>query len=279
MTPAMTLSIASKVKLAGGVEIPVLGLGVFQAPAGDETRRAVRWALAAGYRHLDTARIYGNEADVGAAIRESGVQRGEIFVTTKLWNADHGYESTLRAAEGSLARLGLDHVDLYLVHWPVAGLRLDTWRAMEKLCAEGKARAIGVSNYMIRHLEELLGASRVAPAVNQVELSPFLYPQDLVRFCQAKGIVLEAYSPLTRGRRLGHPAIVAAAKKHGRTPAQILIRWALEHGFVVLPKSTRKERIEENARVFDFALGPEDMQILDGLNEGLHTGWDPTDAP
>lgn len=275
----MTLSIASKVKLRGGVEIPVLGLGVFQARAGEETRRAVRWALEAGYRHVDTARFYDNEADVGAAIRESGVPRDEVFVTTKLWNTDHGYDSTLRAAAGSLARLGLDHVDLYLVHWPVVGLRLDTWRAMERLLGEGKARAIGVSNYMIRHLEELLGAAKVAPAVNQIELSPFLYPQDLVRYCEGKGIVIEAYSPLTRGRRLGHPAIVAAAKKHGRTPAQILIRWAIEHGFVVLPKSSRKERIEENARVFDFSLGPEEMRVLDGLDEGLHTAWDPTDAP
>jgi diketogulonate reductase-like aldo/keto reductase len=275
----MTLSIASTVKLRGGVDIPVLGLGVFQAPAGEETKRAVRWALEAGYRHVDTARIYGNEADVGAAIRESGVPRDEVFVTTKLWNADHGYDKTRRAAAGSLARLGIERVDLYLVHWPVAGLRLDTWRAMETLHAEGKARAIGVSNYMVRHLEELLGAARVPPAANQVELSPFLHPQELVRFCAANGIVIEAYSPLTRGRRLGHPAIVAAAKRHGRTPAQILIRWAIEHGFVVLPKSTRRERIEENARVFDFALGAEDMRVLDGLDEGLHTGWDPTDAP
>jgi diketogulonate reductase-like aldo/keto reductase len=275
----MTLSIASRVTLAGGVQIPILGLGVFQSSAGEETRRAVRWALEAGYRHVDTARIYGNEADVGAAIRESGVPRDDVFVTTKLWNSDHGYDAALRAADASLARLGLDHVDLYLVHWPVVGLRQGTWRAMEALLALGRARAIGVSNYMIRHLEELLGAARVPPAVNQIELSPFLYPQDLVRFCEEKGIAIEAYSPLTKGRRLGHRAIVAAAKKHGRTPAQILIRWAIEHGFVVLPKSTRRERIEENARVFDFALDADDMRILDGLDEGLHTGWDPTDAP
>jgi diketogulonate reductase-like aldo/keto reductase len=275
----MALSLASQIELNNGVRIPVLGLGVFQAASGEETRRAVRWALDAGYRHLDTAKIYGNEADVGAALRESGVPREEVFVTTKLWNADHGYDRTLRACGESLARLGLAHVDLYLVHWPVQGLRLDTWRAMETLLGEGKCRAIGVSNYQVRHLEELLARSRVTPAVNQVELSPFLYPPDLVRFCHDRGIALEAYSPLTRGVRLRHPAIVAVAAKVGRTPAQVLIRWALEHGFVVLPKSVTRARIEENARVFDFTLDADAMRTLDGLDEGLHTGWDPTDAP
>jgi len=275
----MALSITSKVELSGSVAIPVLGLGVFQAASGDETQNAVRWALEAGYRHLDTAKIYGNEADVGEAIRASGLPRGEVFVTTKLWNSDHGYDKTLRACDGSLKRLGLSYVDLYLVHWPVHGPRLDTWRAMETLLDAGKCRAIGVSNYMVRHLTELLGACRVAPSVNQVELSPFLYPKDLVRFCEQKRIVLGAYSPLTKGMKLKHPAVVAAAKKVGRTPAQVLIRWALEHGFVVLPKSVTKGRIEENARVFDFSLGAEEMRALDALDEGLHTGWDPTDAP
>lgn len=275
----MALSIASKIDLGGGVGIPVLGLGVFQAASGGETRRAVRWALEAGYRHVDTARIYGNEADVGAALRESGIPREEVFVTTKLWNSDHGYDRTIRACTESLSRLGLAHVDLYLVHWPVQGLRLDTWRAMETLLGEGKCRAIGVSNYMVRHLEELLGKCKVPPAVNQIELSPFLFPPALVELCNDRRIVIEAYSPLTKGLRLRHPAIVAAAKKVGRTPAQVLIRWALEHGFVVLPKSVTQARIAENARVFDFALGPEEMRVLDGLDEGLHTGWDPTDAP
>jgi diketogulonate reductase-like aldo/keto reductase len=275
----MALSIASRVKLNNGVEIPLLGLGVFQASSGDETRNAVKWALEAGYRHIDTARIYGNEADVGAALKKSGVPREDVFVTTKLWNSDHGYDKTLRACDASLERLGLAYVDLYLVHWPVAGPRLDTWRAMETLLADGKCRSIGVSNYMVRHLEELLGACKIAPAVNQVELSPFLHPQDLVQFCAAEGIVLEAYSPLTRGKRLGHPAVTAVAKKVGRTPAQVLIRWALQHGFVVLPKSVTRARIVENASVFDFALGADDMRTLDGLDEGLHTGWDPTNAP
>jgi diketogulonate reductase-like aldo/keto reductase len=275
----MLESPTSTLALPGGVAIPVLGLGVFQARSGGETRAAVGHALHAGYRHVDTARIYGNEADVGAALREGGVPREQVFVTTKLWNADHAYDRTLAACEASLGRLGLSYVDLYLVHWPVQGLRLDTWRAMETLLDQGKCRAIGVSNYMIRHLDELLARARVKPAVNQVELSPFNYPADLVRYCQEQGIVLEAYSPLTQGMRLRHPAVVALARKHGRTAAQILIRWALEHGFVVLPKSVRKERIEENAAVFDFSLTPEEVASLDALHEGLHTGWDPTDAP
>jgi diketogulonate reductase-like aldo/keto reductase len=275
----MTLSLSSTLSLGNGVSIPVLGLGVFQSGPGGETRAAVAHALRAGYRHVDTARIYGNEADVGAALRESGIPRDQVFVTTKLWNADHGYDRTLAACAASLDRLGLERVDLYLVHWPVQGLRLDTWRAMETLLDEGRCRAIGVSNYMIRHLEELLARARVPPAVNQVELSPFNYPADLVRFCQGRGIVLEAYSPLTKGLRLRHRAPVALAKKHRRSPAQVLIRWALEHGFVVLPKSVKPARIEENAAVFDFSLSPEEVSALDALHEGLHTGWDPTDAP
>jgi diketogulonate reductase-like aldo/keto reductase len=267
------------IPLNTGASIPRIGLGVFQAKAGGETRAAVRSALTLGYRHIDTAKIYGNERDVGQAIAESGIPREEIFVTTKLWNSDHGYETTLRACRESLTKLGLSYLDLYLIHWPVPEARRETWRAMLKLQEEGLCRAVGVSNYMIRHLEEVLSSSPVVPAVNQVELSPFLYRKELIDFCNARGIVVEAYSPLTKGRRLGHPAIVAAAKKYGRTPAQILIRWALEHGLVVLPKSTKPERIRENAAVFDFEIEAEDLRILDGLDEGLTTGWDPTDAP
>lgn len=274
----MNLGIQSRVKLNNGGEIPVLGLGVFQASAGDETQNAVRWALDAGYRHIDTARIYGNEADVGEAIRASGVPREEIFVTTKLWNSEHGEKHALHACASSLLRLGLDYVDLYLIHWPVQGLRNETWKAFVELQREGKCRAIGVSNYMIHHLEDLLSRSSVVPAVNQIEVSPFNYPRDLLRYCADKGIVVEAYSPLTKGQRLDHPAIVDAAKKYGRTPAQILIRWALQHDLVVLPKSAKRERIIENAAVFDFEIEPRDMAALDSLHEGLHTGWDPTDA-
>lgn len=263
--------------LRDGRRIPRVGLGVFRAPRGETTRAAVRAALAAGYRHVDTAAVYGNEADVGAAIRESGVPRDEVFVTTKLWNQDHGEEAALRAFEASLARLGLGYVDLYLVHWPVPGLRLATWRALERLHAEGRARSIGVSNYMPRHLDELLAVARVPPAVNQVEVHPFLQQRDVRAACAAHGIVVEAYSPLTKGLRLGHPVVARVAAETGLTPAQVLIRWGLEHDLVVLPKSTNPSRIVENLAVFDVALSPAQRAALDGLEEGLVTGWDPRD--
>lgn len=271
-------SLQTRIKLNNGVQIPILGLGVFQAAGGDETQQAVLWALEAGYRHIDTAAIYANEADVGDAIKKSGIPREQIFVTTKLWNSEHGSKHALHAISSSLTRLGLDYVDLYLIHWPVQGLRTETWKALEGLVAQGKCKAIGVSNYMVHHLEELLSKSSIVPAVNQIEVSPFNYKKDVISFCADKGIVVEAYSPLTQGRRFDHPAIVAAAAKYQRSPAQILIRWALQHDLVVLPKSTRKERIIENAAVFDFSIAPEDMEILDGLHDGFHTGWDPTNA-
>lgn len=275
----MDLHLRSTLRLNNGVEIPRLGLGVFRAPRGEETRRAVVQALANGYRHIDTARAYGNEKDVGTGVRDSGVARSEIFVTTKLWNDDQGYDFTLRACERSLKDLGLEYVDLYLIHWPVQGQRLESWRAMEKLLADGKCRAIGVSNFMPRHLDELLGKSRVVPAVNQVEISPFLSQVELRRYCEGKGIAVEAYSPLTKGQRLGHPTLLEVARRHGKTPAQVLIRWCLQHGLIVIPKSIREERIRENADVFGFTLSAEDMRVLDGLNENLHTGWNPTEVP
>jgi methylglyoxal/glyoxal reductase len=275
----MELHLRSTVRLNNGVEIPRLGLGVFRAPRGEETHQAVSLALAQGYRHIDTARIYGNERDVGAAVRDSGIPRGEIFVTTKLWNDDQGYETTLRACERSLKELGLEYVDLYLMHWPVPGKRLDSWRAMEKLLAEGKCRAIGVSNFQERHLEELLGQAKVVPAVNQVEFSPFLYQAQLLRSCEERGIAVEAYSPLTKGQRLGHPMLGRVARHHSKTPAQVLIRWGLQHGLIVIPKSTREERIRENADVFGFELSAAEMHALDSLNEDLRTSWDPTDVP
>ncbi|UCE04220.1 MAG: aldo/keto reductase [Candidatus Latescibacterota bacterium] len=265
--------------LRGGVEIPRLGLGVYQTGAGAETRNAVECALACGYRHIDTARIYNNERDVGAAIRASSVPRDEIFVTSKLWNADHGRSKTLRACEASLERLGVDSLDLFLVHWPVQELRGETWEAMVDLLESGRCRAIGVSNYMLRHMRELLAASPVIPAVNQVECSPFLTQTDIRDLCREQGIVVEAYSPLTKGRRLQHPTLREIASSCGRTPAQVLIRWGLQHDLVVLPKSANPDRIRENADVFDFALAPEEMSRLDALDENLHTGWDPTDAP
>lgn len=276
----MTWDIRSTVKLNNGVEIPRLGLGVFRAAPGAETREAVRYALEYGYRHVDTAAVYGNERDVGLALRDSGVPRGEVFVTTKLWNSDQGYDSALHAFDSSLDALGLEYVDLYLIHWPVPGSRRrESWRALTKLLADGRVRAIGVSNYMVRHLEELLGESSAVPAVNQVEFNPFLYQRELLEFCQRKGIRLEAYSPLTKGYRLNHPVVAEVARRHGKTPAQILIRWCLQRETVVIPKSSRPDRIRENANVFDFELSAADLATLDGLNENLHTGWDPTNAP
>ncbi len=277
MAKRQTLS--STVTLRDGVEMPVLGLGVYQTPPGAETRDAVRAALEVGYRHVDTARAYRNERDVAEGIAASGVPRADVFITTKVWNSDHGYDLTLRACDASLARLGVDRVDLYLVHWPVEGRRHETWRAMERILADGKARAIGVSNYTIRHLEELLGRSKVPPSVNQVEFNPFLYQRALLDFCRRHAIQLEAYAPLVQGRKMDHPVVVRVARKHGRTPAQVLLRWGIEHDVVVIPKSVRPERIRENADVFSFSLDAEDLAALDGLDEGYRTSWDPTDAP
>ena len=210
----------SKVKLANRVEIPRLGLGVYQSPPGRTTRRAVKYALSIGYRHVDTASLYGNEQDVGIAVRESGLDRNEVFVTTKVWNSEQGYDSTLLACEGSLRRLGFTHVDLYLIHWPVPTLGNETWRAMVRLYQEGKVRAIGVSNYDIQDLKELLVNFDIAPVVNQVEFHPFLYQHNLLEFCEKNRIQVEAYSPLTRGERLTHPKLSKIAKKYGKTSAQ-----------------------------------------------------------
>jgi diketogulonate reductase-like aldo/keto reductase len=264
--------------LNDGKRIPGLGLGVYQSPPGKATQAAVLWALEAGYRHIDTAAVYGNEADVGAALRQSGIAREEVFITTKLWNSDQGYDSALQAMDRSLGNLGLDYVDLYLIHWPLAGKRKDSWKALRHLRERGPCRSIGVSNYQEHHLEELL-KDGVVPAVNQVEFSPFLYQKGLHELCRAKGIRLEAYSPLTQGRRLKHPGLVALAARVGRTPAQCLIRWALEHDIVVIPKSVRRERILENAAVFDFSLTAADRAEMDGWNEDLRVCWDPTEVP
>jgi diketogulonate reductase-like aldo/keto reductase len=258
-----------------GAAIPQVGLGVWQTPSGRVTQSAVTAAFQAGYRHVDTARIYGNEADVGAALRASGVPRADVFVTTKLWNDDQGYDRALVAFDASLERLGLEYVDLYLIHWPVAGKRLESWRALERLHADKRARAIGVSNFLVPHLEELLAKAKIVPAVNQIELHPFLQRQETCALCARKGIVVEAYSPLTSGKKLGHPGLQEVAKEAKRSPAQVLLRWGIQHGFVVLPKSTRAERIQENARLFDFSLSAEAMKRLDALEEGLATGWDP----
>ena len=261
--------------LNSGARIPQVGLGVWQS--GGATQRAVSAALELGYRHVDTARIYGNEAQVGKAIRDSGVPRSELFVTTKLWNQDQGYDRALRAFDESLKRLGLDYVDLYLIHWPVPEARLESWRALETLHAEQRARSIGVSNFLVPQLRELTHVAKVLPAVNQIELTPFLQRRETTALCRELGVTLEAYSPLTRGARLSHPVVTAIAAEVRRSPAQVLLRWSIQHGAVVLPKSVTPSRIEENAQLFDFSLDASAMARLDDLEEGLVTGWDPAD--
>ena len=297
----MELTVETKLTLNDGHLIPQLGLGVWQTRAGATCEAAVLTALDAGYRHIDTASMYGNEESVGAAIRMSGIPRENIFVTTKLWNSDHG--NPARALDTSLRKLKLDYVDLYLIHYPVRERR-QSWLALEALRAEGKARSIGVSNFTIRHLRELLAETKTVPAVNQVEFHPYLYQRDLLDFCAGEGIVVEAYSPLTKGARLNDPKLVSVAKKYSKagpqpahsssrfplldrlsrhsetkSTAQILIRWALQHGLVVIPKSANRRRIFENADVFDFEITAEEMQLLDRFNENLRTCWDPTNAP
>jgi diketogulonate reductase-like aldo/keto reductase len=275
----MPFTLQSIVQLNNGVSMPLLGLGVYLMRPGKETYEAVKAALEIGYRLVDTASFYGNEEDVGRAVRDSAVPREEVFITTKLWNDDHGYDSVLRAFDASLKRLGLGSIDLYLIHFPVPNLRDESWRALEKILAGGRARAIGVSNYTERHLKDLLSQSSVVPAVNQVEFSPFLYQRDLLEFCRKQRIQLEAYAPLTAGRRLDNPRITAIAKKHGRTNAQVLLRWAIQHEVVVIPKSTHADRIAENAQVFDFELTSEEVSALDGLHDGFRSSWDPTAVP
>lgn len=272
-------SLGDRVTLNNGVAMPCFGLGVYNLGTGRAAESAMGYALQAGYRLIDTAKLYRNESEVGRAVRNSGLPREEVFVTTKLWNSDHGHDPALRAFDRSLKELGLEYVDLYLIHWPVSGARRETWKALEEIQASGRARAIGVSNYMVRHLEELLGHAEIVPAVDQVEMNPFLAQAELRAYCREQGIQLEAYSPLTKGHRLNDPGIATMARRHGRTPAQIMLRWCLQVGAIPIPKSSRPERILENGRVFDFTLGPEDMEALGKLDESLHTGWDPTREP
>lgn len=275
----MTLSLESAVVMNDGNRIPMLGIGVYEIPSGGPCLRAVSDALEAGYRHIDTATFYGNELDVGRAVRESGIAREQLFVVTKLWNSDQGYASAVKACELSLSRLELDYIDLYLIHWPEPRKRLDSWRALVDMRAQGKCKSIGVSNYTVAHLEELMRNSNVVPAVNQIEFSPFLYQRHVLEFCRAHRIQVEAYCPLTRGRKFGDSALRMVARKHAKTPAQILLRWALQHDVVVIPKSQRRDRIEENAKLFDFSLDIEDMSALDRLDEGFRVCWNPTTVP
>lgn len=263
--------------LNNGVEMPQLGYGVWQVP-DDEAERAVATALEAGYRSIDTAAIYGNEEGTGKAVAASGIARKDLFVTTKLWNSDQGYDATLRAFDTSLEKLGLEYIDLYLIHWPLPsrGKYIDTFKAFEKIYADGRAKAIGVSNFYPEHLEKLIDATSVIPAVNQIELHPQLQQHAAREYHAEQGIATEAWSPLGQGRGLLEvPAIIAIAQKHGRTPAQIVLRWHIQLGNVVIPKSVTPSRIKENIEVFDFSLDTEDIAALTALNEDRRLGPDP----
>ncbi|KAF0996218.1 aldo/keto reductase [Geobacillus sp. TFV-3] len=261
--------------LHNGVKMPWVGLGVYKVKEGEEVRSAVRTALEIGYRHVDTAAFYENEEGVGQAIRESGIPREQVFVTTKVWNTDQGYETTLKAFDRSLKKLGFDYVDLYLVHWPVKGKYKETYRALEKLYKDGYVRAIGVSNFHVHHLQDVLADCEIKPMVNQVEYHPRLTQKELHAFCQENGIQLEAWSPLMRGEILSEPTIVDIGRKYGKTPAQVVLRWDLQHGVVTIPKSVTPARIKENADIFDFSLTDEEMKLIDALNLNKRVGPDP----
>jgi len=248
--------------------MPRLGLGTYRARHGDEVETEVACALKLGYREIDTAAAYGNERGVGRALHASGVPRQELFIATKVWNADQGYRSTLAAFERSLARLGVGYVDLYLVHWPDPRRGRDTWRALEELHASGKTRAIGVCNHLVHHLEDLLSFAELPPAVDQVEHNPWVQRPDLRAFCATHGITLQAWAPVMRGKVSNVPTLVEIGRRHGKTPAQVAIRWILQHGVTVIPKSVHESRIAENADVFDFALDDQEMASVDSLDKG-----------
>ncbi|WP_252504128.1 aldo/keto reductase [Sporosarcina sp. Marseille-Q4943] len=264
-----------KVTLSNGVEMPQLGLGVYKMTDSDETIRAISYALEIGYRAIDTAAIYENEKETGIAMRQSGIPREQLFVTSKVWNTDQGYDATLRAFEASLERLGTDYLDLYLTHWPVADKFVDTYRAIERLYAEKLIRSTGVSNHHIHHLEKVFNVANVKPMVNQIELHPQLTQEPLRNFCNEHGMVVTSWSPLARGRLMDEPTLQQIGLKYGKTPAQVMIRWHLQHGLVVIPKSVTPARIQSNIDVKDFELTPEDMMKIDALNRDERTGTNP----
>jgi diketogulonate reductase-like aldo/keto reductase len=252
-----------------------LGLGTYKADEGPDVEGEVRFGLSIGYRLIDTAALYGNERSIGSVLRESGVPREELFVTTKLWNTDQGYEPALQAFESSLDRLGMDYVDLYLVHWPLPQLMAGTWSAMEEILASGQTRAIGVCNFLPHHLTRLLEFATVPPALDQVEFHPRLQQPDLQAFCREHGITLQAWAPVMRGRVNDVPALKEIGARYGKTPAQVSIRWILQSGLTTIPKSVHEDRIAENADVYDFSLSEEEMLAIDGLDTGERIGMHP----
>lgn len=275
----MVKNLQDTTTLNNGVKMPWFGLGVFKVEEGPELVNAVKYAIKHGYRSIDTAAIYENEAGVGQAIREAieeeGISREDLFITSKVWNSDLGYESTLAAYEASLNKLGLDYLDLYLIHWPVEGKYKDAWRALETLYKEGKVRAIGVSNFQVHHLEDLLKDAEIKPMINQVEYHPRLTQLEVKTFCQDNGIQLEAWSPLMQGQLLDQPVLKDIANKYNKTVPQVILRWDLQNGVVTIPKSTKEHRIVENANIFDFELSNEDMELINSLNQNLRVGPDP----
>jgi diketogulonate reductase-like aldo/keto reductase len=276
---ARTLTLQSSAALNNGVSMPRVGLGVFQVEEGQELVDAIRSAVRAGYRSIDTAAIYGNESSVGEGIRlalaDNNLSRDQLFVTSKVWTADMGYEETIAAYETSLNKLGLESLDLYLIHWPVAGKIKETWRAMETLYKQGRVRAIGVSNFQIHHLQDLLEHAEVKPVVNQVEFHPRLTQKPLLAYTREQGIQLEAWSPLMQGRLLQDETLRRIANRHGKSVAQIILRWDLQHGVVTIPKSTKPLRIAENASLFDFSLSDSEMADIDAMNQNQRVGPDP----
>lgn len=263
------------VRLSNGVEMPYLGLGVFKTKEGKEVVDAVTYALDAGYRHIDTAAVYGNEEGVGEAIAQHAVDRKDIFLTTKVWNADQGYDSTLKAFDASLGRLKTDYLDLYLVHWPVKGKYKETWRALEQLYADGRIKAIGVSNFLQHHLEDLFQTAKVMPMVNQLEFHPYLVQQRLLDFCQQHQIQFEAWSPLMQGKAFEVPLLQELAVKYNVSVAQLILRWDLQKGVVTIPKSVRRDRVISNADLFNFSISEEDVQKISALDRGQRVGPDP----
>lgn len=267
--------ISDTTTLHNGVKMPWLGLGVLRTPEGEAVENAVQWALEAGYRSIDTASVYENEAGVGRAIKQSGLLREDVFVTGKVWNTDQGYDTTLRAFEDSLKRLDLDYLDLYLVHWPVKEKFRETWRALETLYDSDQVRAIGVSNFLVHHLEHLLETARIVPMVNQVEFHPYLQQPDLQAFCRNYRIQLEAWRPIMKGEVIQIPELTALGNKYGKNPVQITLRWILQRGIVAIPKSAQKQRIRENADIFDFDLEADDLALIDRLDRNQRLGADP----